>query len=356
MGTINIWSKKKSEIEKYGFSIVNILSSYDYFKAIFSHLSFYILGILSLSTIWSVMVAGIEQWSDLHVPVILTSTMGILFGTLLSTWTILLAIYITFKYSIFRIGMMKNDGSIITNNTLYSNIDSIPINLLLASKKINSIGQWFLKSIRTPPFFWLSRSWLQATAIGIIIWIILIFVSLSFLILSIWIFLIWILITYILQHTMSLQIFLNHWSRIQSLTPLIESKSREIEKNFSEDMDFGKLRSGFSDLSMILAKVSESTLKLEAAEKRVNKWNLFDSVKYITSLMSDIMTPLVWLRSFLTSRATALEKSKWEMSRIRMKVGWWEEALALQSARTEPLMLELRKNIEKLDEMIEKIG
>lgn len=155
--------------------------------------------------------------------------------------------------------------------------------------------------------------------------------------------------------TNPLYVFSNLWSHIQSLTPMIEEKSREIEANFREDMDFGKLRSGFSDLSASLAKVSEYIVKLEQAEKKANKWNLFDSVKYINSLKWDIVKPLVALRSFLSTRLTELEQSKGEMQKVRVKAWWWEEALTLQSARTEPLMIELRGNIEKLDVMIGKM-
>ncbi len=160
---------------------------------------------------------------------------------------------------------------------------------------------------------------------------------------------------YIIHKINPLYAFWNLWSHIQSLTPTIKEKSREIEANFQEDMDFGKLRSGFSDLSASLAKVSEYILKLEIAEKKANKWNLFDSVKYINSLKWDIVKPLIALRSFLSTRLSELEESKGEMRELRVKVGWWEETLALQSARTEPLMVELRENIEKLDTMIEKL-
>ena len=154
--------------------------------------------------------------------------------------------------------------------------------------------------------------------------------------------------------TNPLYVFSKLWSKIQSLTPTIEEKSREIETAFREDMDFAKLRKGFDSLSSSLAKVSEYIVKLEVAEKKANKWNLFDSEKYIGSLKWDIVKPLVGLRSFLSTRLGELEQAKGEMRELRVKVGWWEEALSLQSARTEPLMVELRGNIEKLDGMIGK--
>ncbi len=171
----------------------------------------------------------------------------------------------------------------------------------------------------------------------------------------IWLPLIFFITKKLVEYFHPLYAFWNLWSKIQSLTPTIEKKSREIEANFRENMDFGKLRNGFSDLSASLAKVSEYIVKLEQAEKKANKWNLFDSVKYIGSLKWDIVKPLVALRSFLSTRVSELEKSKGEMQKVRVKVGWWEEALSLQSARTEPLIAELKGNIEKLDGMIEKL-
>ena len=150
--------------------------------------------------------------------------------------------------------------------------------------------------------------------------------------------------------------FWNLWSKIQSLTPEIEEQSKKIEKEFSSDMNFSLLSRSFDTLSTTFSKIVSLVIRLEQIEKRANKWNLFDSEKYINSLKWDIVKPLIALRGFLSTRLGELEQSKWEMQQVRVKVGWWEEALSLQSARTESLMVELRDNIEKLDGMIGKMG
>ena len=99
-------------------------------------------------------------------------------------------------------------------------------------------------------------------------------------------------------------------------------------------------------------------IKLEQIEQKANKWNLFDSEKYIGSLREDIVKPLVSLKTFLEKKKTELETSKTELQKVRVRVWWnWEiENLELQSKRSEPLIQELTENIEKLGWMIEKFG
>lgn len=91
-------------------------------------------------------------------------------------------------------------------------------------------------------------------------------------------------------------------------------------------------------------------------EKKANKWNLFDSTKYINSLKWDIVKPLVALKSLLEKKKTELEANKQEIKKVRVRIGWngERENLNLTSKRTESLIQELTENIEKLDRMIEK--
>ena len=168
----------------------------------------------------------------------------------------------------------------------------------------------------------------------------------------------------LIEHFHPLYAFGNLGSRIQSLTPRISETSEKIEKEFSTDMNFRTLSRSFDTLSKDFSEISSYVLKLEQIEKKANKWNLFDSEKYIGSLREDIVKPLTTLRSFLEKKKTELQSSQEEMKKVRVRVGWswhtwwnWEiENLELQSKRSEPLREELTENIEKLDVMIEKFG
>ncbi|MBX9808795.1 hypothetical protein K2X92_00190, partial [Candidatus Gracilibacteria bacterium] len=78
--------------------------------------------------------------------------------------------------------------------------------------------------------------------------------------------------------------------------------------------------------------------------------------KYINSLRSDIVTPLISLKTFLEKKKTELSQSQKELTRVQ--VGGKEETgnIELQSKRSESLIQELTENIEKLDVMVRKIG
>lgn len=81
-------------------------------------------------------------------------------------------------------------------------------------------------------------------------------------------------------------------------------------------MNFSILHSGFEELSVIFSRIVELVLKLEKIEKRANKGNLFDSVKYIDSLRTDIMTPLIELKVFLEKQRGVLLESQQELGRV----------------------------------------
>lgn len=150
--------------------------------------------------------------------------------------------------------------------------------------------------------------------------------------------------------------FGNIWSKIQKLTPEIEKKSKKIQSEFQSDMNFKILRDGFDSLSSTFSEIVSLVLELEKVEKRANKWNLFDSEKYISSLKLDIVWPLHSLRGFLDSKRTELISAQQELSRVRVQVGGTSEQRDLASVRTEPLMWGLTENITQLDVMIEKMG
>jgi hypothetical protein len=172
-----------------------------------------------------------------------------------------------------------------------------------------------------------------------------------------WIFsLIWFLLNQIITFFRPLYAFGNLWEKIQKLTPTIEEQSMKIRLEFESTMDFSVLNKGFELLSRNFSEIVRLIIKLEKAEKRANQWNLFDSEKYINSLRSDIVTPLIALKTFLEEKKIELIQSKQELTRVRV---WWNEEtgnIELQSKRSDPLILELTENIEKLDVMIGKMG
>ncbi len=150
--------------------------------------------------------------------------------------------------------------------------------------------------------------------------------------------------------------FWNIWEKIQKLTPEIEKESKLIQSEFEKNQNFSILHAGFEKLSTTFSRIVELILKLERLEKKANKGNLFDSVKYINSLRMDIMLPPVELKSFLEKQREQLIESQQELTRVR--VGWdagLEENSELSSKRGEELLGELDENIRKLEEMIGKM-
>ena len=211
--------------------------------------------------------------------------------------------------------------------------------------------------------FFLALNFTQLTIIGLLS-----MVYIEYLLGSIIVFTCIFIVTFFLRilfiELFSINKFWNLGSKIQSLTPRITEESEKIEKEFSTDMNFRTLSDSFDTLAKDFSQISSYVIKLETIEQKANKWNLFDSEKYIGSLREDIVKPLTTLRSFLKKKKTELEASEEEMKKVRVRVGWswkswwnWEiENLELQSKRSEPLRAELTENIEKLDVMIEKFG
>ena len=136
-------------------------------------------------------------------------------------------------------------------------------------------------------------------------------------------------------------------------------------------MNFRVLSDRFDSLSSTFSQIISLVIKLEKIEQKANKWNLFDSEKYINSLRSDIIEPLQSLKTFLEKQKEKLMESQKDLQKVRMKA--WESKdsatsaewhrlddiiseSALSSKRSEWLMTELSENIEKLDAMIGKMG
>jgi hypothetical protein len=167
----------------------------------------------------------------------------------------------------------------------------------------------------------------------------------------------------IIENLNPLYAFWNLWEKIQKLTPQIEEKSKLIQKNFKKEMNFRVLSTWFDSLSTTFSEIISLVIKLERVEKKANKWNLFDSEKYISSIKWDIVEPLKSLKLFLEEKRSELQLSQKELQKVR--VGWsqdsgtspeWQAHAELSSKRSEPLLTELTENIEKLEGMIEKMG
>ena len=166
----------------------------------------------------------------------------------------------------------------------------------------------------------------------------------------------------LMEYIIPTSYFIKLWVKIQTLTPQIEEQSKQIQSEFSSDMNFSTLSAGFDSLSNTFSKIVWFVIKLEKVEARANKWNLFDSEKYINSLRSDIVEPLKWLKWFLEKQKMDLMNSQKELTRVRVGGedpeinSGWQENIELQSKRSESLIMELTENIEKLDVMIGKMG
>lgn len=157
------------------------------------------------------------------------------------------------------------------------------------------------------------------------------------------------------QKNKYLYAFGNLGEKIQKLTPKIEEQSKQIQSEFQSDMNFLKLSNWFDSLSNTFSEIVALVIKLEKVETRANKWNLFDSEKYINSLRLDIIEPLRSLREFLQNQKTKLLESKKELIQVQV---WGSESTGnteIQSKRSESLIQELTENIENLDVMIGKM-
>lgn len=159
----------------------------------------------------------------------------------------------------------------------------------------------------------------------------------------------------LVEHFHPLYAFDNLWEKIQKLTPTIEKQSKKIQSEFESDMNFNILHQWFDSLSTTFSSIVTLVIKLERVEARANKWNMFDSEKYINSLRRDIVEPLTYLKTFLEEQKIELLESRKELTHVQVWWSEWSENIELQSKRSESLITELTENIEKLDVMIGKM-
>ncbi len=168
------------------------------------------------------------------------------------------------------------------------------------------------------------------------------------------------LLRHLYQSFHPLYAFWNLWEKIQSLTPQIEIESKDIkeELNNTLDIDYKTLHHSFDTLSHTFEKIASLVIRLEKIETRANKWNLFDSKKYIGSLKDDILTPLSSLSTFLWEKETELRAKQEELSKMRVQVWWSGESwqTTLTRARIEPLIEEIGRQRGVISSMKEKIS
>ncbi len=353
--------EQKSVLERRGFLVLQYIS----FKEFIINFIYWYVVITFLYDIFYISLGGIISWIVLR---------NIFFAILLLGFCILIfsikeyifssKIFITERWSI-GFGSNKIDASFI-----YDKKQKILIFLKIYTLLRDKIRVMSNKDWKTDWTGWII-SWLfflfAISGVGTIlsflpkeylVW----YILLPICILSTTVY----VLNFLVNIFHPLYAFWNLWSKIQSLTPRISESSDKIQKEFSTDMNFSVLSEWFATLASDFSKISGYVLKLEQIEKKANKWNLFDSEKYISSLREDILTPLISLKRFLEQKKIEIEASREELKgiqsqrqRVQVQVGWSDTLTGnteLQSKRTEPLINELTENIEKLGIMIEKFG
>jgi hypothetical protein len=91
-------------------------------------------------------------------------------------------------------------------------------------------------------------------------------------------------------------------------------------------------------------------LELEKIEKKMDKWNLFDAIKYINSIRQDILNPLIDIRDLLLVQWVKLLYNEIEKQKFLSAENIVHTKL--QSTRSFLIKEELDAYTEKLNTMI----
>ena len=315
MEKIELTPEEQIELEKREFLVKKLMSLYDFFKDIiiwtivFGLLGWVMGWVLRLYYTDTEWINGIVQYASI-IPLLLQiqHLLNWILGGKLFFWETHILVFWKILNSINNI----NQGSYISGLIRFIR---------------NNI------SFRIP-----DGSYVSEFAVAIFLYIpILMFISISYwisplshntinliiLIIPI-IYLFILIIRFFLEIFHPLYAFGNLWEKIKKLTPKIEEKSKEIQENFQKDMNFKILSDGFDSLSSTFSEIISLVIKLEKIESRANKWDLFDSDKYINSLRTDIIEPLISLRSFLEKQKIELKQSGKELTSCNPKgVNHW---------------------------------
>lgn len=360
MENVVLTIEEEMKLGENGFYIKKNYSIYDYF-----------IHIRYLTILFSVLIIPTFWIFILIFPILISifpifeSTFGLAIGTFISTWIVTSHAIVDYIKHYCKSWATFFTKKWIIEYWEFETNTKIPPKILILERFIEKMetdksygGKWerliFYYIVPLFIFFLLPLSLYTNNQFEIIIlWLMLIWIYT-------WIFLIFFVSLLVSQKIYQsfhpLYTFGNLWEKIQNLTPQIEEQSKKIQSEFQSDMNFSVLRDGFDSLSTTFSEIVSLVIKLEKVEARANKWNLFDSEKYINSLRSDIITPLWSLREFLENQKNTLLESRKELMQVRV---WRSEStgnIELQSKRSESLIQELTENIEKLDVMIGKIG
>lgn len=160
--------------------------------------------------------------------------------------------------------------------------------------------------------------------------------------------------TYFFNHFLSLGL------KLQKIAPKIQLISKKFQYNFQEKVKsgtgFDSMRKFLDELSGNFSEVTEIIIELEKVEKKMDKWNLFDAIRYINSLKQDILAPIVNTRDLLMEQWNNLLFKETEKQKLRDEKSSLMVYTELQSVRSSVIKNELDANIEKLNVMIAKFG
>jgi hypothetical protein len=147
------------------------------------------------------------------------------------------------------------------------------------------------------------------------------------------------------------------WKKVQEITPEIKTKCRYIQKNFKKNMNFSELSKWFHAISTDFSQIMRLIIQLETIETQLQQWDIFDAHTYISSLKWNIVGPLQSLKIFLENQKSELLLQKNVLQKVKI---WWDYSLDgswdVSWIRTHSLIWEMTDHIEKLDEMIQKMG
>lgn len=350
-------SEEKKKLDKRGFFVKEIISFID----LISNLPSQIFAIAVFSLIWIVISWLIISFWRMEENIILITTI------LTPIPVYFLIIKSLLWYIVLWKKFYKNDGTVLLsyngnlnwtkNNKDKDLVQSIRWFYFVSNNIIRRSDAKDVQGLYLFIFIFLTgiMSWNNEISKGI--WFNLakeyIF---PILLILIWVYGLSYIFRQLVEHLHPLYAFWNLGEKIQKLTPDIESQSQIIQNEFKKDINFVTLHSGFEELSNTFNTIIALVLKLERIEARANKWNLFDSEKYINSLRTDITEPLTSLKEFLMKQRQELIESQRELSRVRI---WWSEGSGnrdLTSKRDESIIAELDTNIGALETMIQKMN
>ena len=343
-------------IDTRGFVIKKILDYKWVFLSLFYHLLVYWLvaciGYLGIGYFYW-LVASVEDYTIYIDAILQVYLIASVIG-----W-FLLFLWISQTYSLYRFWVVTYD-SIIINNHIYQDTASIPISKFQFMNHVIQVWSNWIETMLRPSSEGRSMrdivTWIMSF---VFTWFVIGIVAM----LNIGFFLLFFVLNSVLPYFSTFSRYILSLRKLERESSHLSEISSKIIDFFTHDRDVHTLDQYFSDLSQSYNRIIHTIRELEQVEEKANQWNIFDSEKYIHSLRCDILEPLKSLKSFLEAQKEELEKSQWELKKMRVRVGGTDPSLRsgreqseLVSKRGELLREELTENIKKLDTMIHKIA